>query len=279
MKVRIDKTLSQYLFLHNLSGWHYSFRDTFKEYWSKTPTSLSQEERVAIKQWTKFNKEYFKKHNSFIVEKYLQGKLTKKETFFIKSVFDILDPRFEYHFSRQLSNMKKVKNYLEKQKLGHQIKRIFSFYGIKKKIDKVYLTLSKDANHSAGGMYLGAVVLEFGDWKLKGQNKPLINLLLHEITHPGNVNKFLSASVNITLPPNFPGTKLDYVNEVFHQCLIGNIEITSNKALSEIKEPYKTLYVDVKKAQPFVKKYLNKGKEVDKKLVGEVLDQLNSDNV
>ena len=230
MKVFINKVICKFLFLHDLSGWHYSARGSFRDYWIRTPSKLTKKEQTALAAWQKLNADFYKKKKDFILGNYLSGKLNKHDRKTILSTFEILGPRFEFHYQQQLPNMKKVAAYLRKFKGSRHLEKTHKLYGIKDRNLPIYLAMSHNANKSAGGMRLGSfVILQFGDYKLKKDNSTMLNVLSHELTHGGSVSRYLSAKPNIKLPRLFTGDTKDFIDEVIHKALWSEIGLFSQK--------------------------------------------------
>lgn len=270
MKVHINKTICKFLFLHDLSTWHYSARKHFRDYWTRTPLKLSKEERVALVSWRSLNKNFYKEKKVFLLNDYLSGRLKKTDKDIVDNVFEIFEPRFEFHYKKQLLNMKKIVKYLKGFENSPYLQRVYRFYEIKESRMPVYVTMSHNANKSAGGMQLGnMVILQFGDYKLNKDNSPILNVLFHELTHKGSVSKFLPANTAVSLPHSFTGDVESFIDEVIHKALWSEIGVFSQKQFGwsnqKIEKSYKLLmdklespYREMIKKVFLVRKYLIK---------------------
>lgn len=228
MKTIINKTVCQYLFVHHLSGWHYSSRTYFKEYWQTSPNALTPKESKAIQTWTVLSTKVFKKSGLFLLEKYLNNSLTKEEAKLIDTIFNTLENRFVYHYNSQYKQMHRVANLVAKKLDNHLIQKTVDFYGSKVNKFPVYITMSYKANKHAGGMQLqGGFFLEFGDYKLNKTNEQMLNILFHEITHLSNIK--LSRSINLKLPKKFTGTQSEFLEEAIHGALWSQIGVFSQE--------------------------------------------------
>ena len=203
---------------------------------------------------------------------YLSGVLPKSDKWAIFSIFKIFELRFEFHYKRQLPNMKKIAAYLQKFNDLRYLRETYKLYGLKGRSMPIYLAMSHDANRSAGGMQLGnAVILQFGDYKLEKDNSPMMNILFHELTHKGGVGKYLPANLDIRLPPSFTGSIKDFMDEVVHNALWSGIGLFSQKQfgwsdqeiektygflLRKLQSPYKELTVKAFKVREYLEKEL-----------------------
>ena len=173
-------------------------------------------------------------------------KLNKNDQATIDNVFKVFERRFEFHYKQQISNMRKVAAYVQKFKDSPFLQKAHKLYGIKNQNMPVYIAMSYNANKSAGGMQLGnMVILQFGDYKLNGDNSPMLNVLFHELTNKGSVAKFLPKNLDIQLPRTFTGDIKDFVDEVIHKALWSEIGLLSQKQFGwsnqEVKKSYEFL--------------------------------------
>jgi hypothetical protein len=257
MKVYIDKTICKFLFIHDLSGWHYSSRKSFRDYWIRTPAKLSEKERKALIIWKKLNLDFYKKRETFILTSCLSKKLKERDRKIIDNTFKIFEPRFEFFYKKQLPNIKKVAKYLKNLKTPRYLKETYKLYGANYRNIPVYIAMSHKANRSAGGMLLdNIVVLQFGDYKLGKDNSSILNTLFHEIAHRGSIGKYLGTKPNVKLPRGFIGSAKDFIDEVVNMALWSEIGLFSQKQfgwseqkiyksyrflLKEWKSPYKEI--------------------------------------
>ena len=216
--------------MHNLSQWHYSAISAFAEYWSSVPQKLTEAEVLAINRWRDLETNNPKSENIFIFEKYLSGRLPKNQQLEITHCLFVLKKRFTFHFNKQLSNMRVIADYLSRVPLKEVIKKTSAIYDCKIGILRIYLTLSRNANREAGGMLLGdKVILQFGDFKLHGNNEEMLSILFHELTHDCSVRKLLPSKIDFKLPSGFTGNVKDYIDEVVHQALWGQLGVLSQE--------------------------------------------------
>lgn len=260
MKVSINPKFCQLLFMHNLSRWHYSAIPAFAEYWLSIPQKLTERETLAISRWRDLETNNQKNETIFIFEKYLSGRLSKKQQLEITHCLSVLRERFKFHFNKQFSNMRVVADYLSRVPLKEIIKKTSAIYGCNVDAPRIYLTLSRNANREAGGMLLDdKVILQFGDFKLHGNNEEMLSILFHELTHDCSVRKLLPSKIDIKLPSGFTGNVKDYIDEVIHQALWGQLGVLSqeyfnlsdkemlkrkNKLIEQRPEPPKSLAED-----------------------------------
>lgn len=272
MKVHNNKIICKFLFLHDLSGWHYSARKSFHDYWIRTPSKLTGKERTALVAWRKLNVSFYERKGDFMLSDYLSGTLHNGDKQAIFGIFKILEPRFEFHYRRQLPNMKKVAAYLQKYKDLRYLRETYKLYGLRNYSMPVYLAMSRNANRSAGGMQLGnAVILQFGDYKLKKGNSPMMNVMFHELTHKGGVRKYLPANLNIKLPRSFTENVKDFADEVVHKALWSEVGLFSQKQfgwsnrivekkyrflLKKLRSPYKEMIANAFKVREYLAKEL-----------------------
>jgi hypothetical protein len=257
MKVYTDKKISQLLFLHNISRWHYSVIIPFAKYWQNKPRALSQTEKTALVIWQTLESDNAQKSNVFLIEKYISGKILQKEKTQMDSCLDAFRKRFEYHYDRQAANLIKLEKCLRSMPLDPLIKKTAAIYNCEIIAPKTFITLSHNANREAGGMILAdRVILQFGDYNWSNNNEPILNLWLHELTHSANIYHLLPEDLAIKLPTEFTGSKADYIDEIIHQALWGQLgilaqeyfglsdnEIATRKAklIKQRAEPFKTM--------------------------------------
>ena len=269
MKVFINKTICRFLFLHDISRWHYSARDTFGKYWARAPFSLSIKENQALQDWIEFNKNYFKNKNDFILKEILSDKIQDKYHNKILNIFNIFEPRFKYHFDKQYFNMKKIVEYIQSIKNPRLVQKTFHIYGLRPKLTPIYIAMSYKANKSAGGMTLNErIILQFGDYELQDDNSSILNVLFHELTHQGSFAKYIPNDYKIKLPYNFSGNVNEYVDEIIHKTFWSEIGLFSqiqfgwtekqiiikiNLLLKNLSSPYK----DMIEIVIYIRKYLS----------------------
>ncbi|MFA5300700.1 MAG: hypothetical protein WC389_21130 [Lutibacter sp.] len=257
MKIFSEKKICQLLFLYNLSQWHYSAVLSFSKYWQNVPNKLSNEEKQSLIIWQTLEIENAKKNGNFIIEKYIGNKLSFKDKKQINSCLAIFKKRFEYHYKKQEKNIANLRKYLQLIPLDSIIKKTSAIYNQKIALPNTYVTLSHNANKEAGGMMLAnKVILQFGDYKWEKNNESILSLWFHEITHSASVKSLLPANFDIKLPAKFTGNKIDYIDEIIHQTLWGQIGILSqvffnlsdneitvrkNNLIKQRVEPFKTM--------------------------------------
>ncbi|MCC7356840.1 MAG: hypothetical protein IT410_04510 [Candidatus Doudnabacteria bacterium] len=292
MKISIDPILCKYQFLHHLSGWHYSSRTSFGQYWRSVPGKLSYDEVQAVKNWTALSKRVFAKENLFLAEKYLSGTLSVDEETAVQAIFEVLGGRFGYHYKKQFSNIKKVSLYLSRSSLDRYVQDTFRFYKVKPKLPPVYITLSYNAQKEAGGMYLGkGVVIEFGDWKLGKDNEPLVNVAIHELTHGVSLIPLLPRTLRLKLPEEFNSSAKDFMEEVVHNALWSQIGVFTQKVFrfsdTELDrrfkrlmriapEPYKSLFMSSYSVRSLLQGHLAAGKSLNNYLLLKLIQEVRS---
>lgn len=188
------------MFISNLAEWHYSCRNSFNYVWKNYPQPLTLEEKNLLIKLKKIFIDYLHQFNEhpaieFIDQKsFFWSKLAtiigRPNSQIIHQAMDKFLPRFNYHYSKLINNMERVRQRIDDlQKQNRSaIDQTAVFYDyIDSDRCNIFLTLSNNANKSAGGMYLhnnnhGFVILEFGDYSAS-DSIPLANILYHELGH------------------------------------------------------------------------------------------------
>ncbi len=287
VSICISPIVCRYLFLHNLSRWHYSTIEPFARYWSSTPTRLTDEEREAIAAWGALEKRNFQKTKSFLAQRYVQGGLSVIERKRILKLFAPLEPRFQFHYRQQHLNMVTVARYLKTVPLGNVLRQTSLLYGKELRSGPIYVTLSHDAARQAGGMSLGnKTILQFGDYILKSRNEEVLSILFHEMTHEATVEHLMPARVSIKLPKLFSGTPEEYIDEIIHQAVWGEIGLLSQRyfKLSEqevsrrkikltraLSEPFRSMTMDAFTIRPILQICLKEKASITHRTVESIL--------
>lgn len=225
-----DQFVAQYLFLHNLSAWHYSAIRRFAEHWAAAPSPLSREERTQLDAWAMAECAVFGKDGDFLVERYFAGSLSGEDQRRMRAAFAVFADRFHYHEAQQRANIDALTRYLEQLDLTPHLRATEQFYGKPCERSTVCITLSHNANHQAGGMaFSSAVVLQFGDFALSPDaNEPIVSVLMHELTHDLPLPT-VTETTAIPLPAGFSGTGHEYLEELIQQTLWSEFGVLSQQ--------------------------------------------------
>ncbi|MCX6812375.1 MAG: hypothetical protein NTW79_02020 [Candidatus Berkelbacteria bacterium] len=255
---KINKQLNLFLFISNLSEWHFSCRKSFNEIWKTKPTPLSDVEKTTLLNFVKILKKYNKKNKEHLIAEFVKSnsinwqkisnRISSRDVATIKNAFQIFQPRFEYFYSAQKRNMveiakflennlEKNKNAVDKARVIYQNSENFSF--------DVLICLSENSNKSAGGMYFssgkkGYIVIQFGDFNLADDNYPLLNTFYHEISHHFQNTENYIKLVNkckdqIVISKKYVDDgvdKNDIINEIVNAALWGEFGVLSQKVFS-----------------------------------------------
>lgn len=270
MNFVLDKTVCKYMFLHNLSQWHYSSIPTFTEDWSKTGKVLSVSEKKYIQDWVLISKKAYLEKHEFLLTLYLQGRLSKTQESKISAIFKALEGRFNVVYSRQEANIYKLLSYLKQEAKNPLINKTLDFYSQEQIVRNVYIALSTNSNRQAGGMALdNSVIMQFGDYKLGKTNEPLLDIFFHEVTHYRNARPFLPKNIKFRIPKAFTGYRYEYIEEVIHRALWSYIGLFTKEYFdisaaqikrrieflhSRLKEPNKTILIDSLRVQPLYRR-------------------------
>lgn len=273
MTVFDNKRVSQHLFLHNLSCWHYSTQPTFLQFWSAVPSPLSQAERTAINDWSELSRQAFAHAGEFLVTSEILQTLNADQRQEIDRIFSILDARFGFHYALQRSNIQRIVAYIQRVPPSKYLQETLSLYLQTYRPPDIFITLSHGANKAAGGMNLqNAVILQFGDYDLSQGSDALLNILYHEATHAGTLRPFIAEDIQVPLPPRFTGDAVEYVDEVLHQSLWSQVGLFSRRVFkwtdeqiarntehirTSARSPHRELIQMAVTIQPLVVRYLN----------------------
>lgn len=316
MKILIQKQLNLFLFIVNLTEWHFSVTKSFNKKWKKLPKPLSLEEKRVLLDLTKILKSYQQKYQEHLIIEFLgenrinwnklSQKLLPENIKTLKYALKIFESRFEYFYCRQYSNMEKLKKSLLSffAKSKSWLEKIQNFYNwVSKKEILIYLTLSSEANKQAGGIFFenskkAYVILQFGDFNLKQEKWPLIDVLLHEISHlyQGSLmweNLIKKPTQKIIVLQDFKNegiTQKDVMNELIHCTLFSEVGTISQKIFNWSNQEILKKVDKLKSQKIFyhqavlitsyslrneVQKYINSKEKIDKGLIELAVEQWN----
>ncbi|TSC93005.1 MAG: hypothetical protein CEN91_322 [Candidatus Berkelbacteria bacterium Licking1014_85] len=194
---KIRNKIDLFLFVSNLTEWHFSCRKSFNDVWKKYPHSLTVIEKELIIKFKQILIKYFKKNNEFLLVQFIQNEteLNKNNVLNnLREVYKILKifkSRYSNFYSQQRNNISKVEDYSKnlQKKYRIQIQKIRQFYDVKSNQPyQIFVTLGQNAKLSAGAMYFnvnnfGYIFLQFGDYTLSKNNSELDEIIIHEISH------------------------------------------------------------------------------------------------
>lgn len=262
-----------FLFIANLTEWHFSCRKNFNKVWRNIPSSLSKNEKSCLNKIKSVLKLYNKNYREHLTIEFLnyrsapwknlETKIGKANVGIIKKSFEIFSPRFEYFYNRQKSNMNKVFDFLNSilTKNLNLLSITQKVYLLSSPKDfKVIVTLSENSNHSAGGMCfmvdnMNYIIMQFGDFEISKDNWIIEDVLCHEIGHcfqngPNWANLVSLYSNKINVPERYKREGVnaqDVFNEVVNASLWGEFGILSQIITKENDEVIKDRFVSLSK--------------------------------
>lgn len=189
-----------FLFVANMTQWHFCCRKSFNDTWRKAPTPLSPTESRLLAQLKDVLLKFEHKYHRHLAEALLEANMAVRslkvqiapsQAEIIEQCLTQFKPRFDYFYNLQEKNIAKVGEYLhrlmsEHQDLLAQNRILYPPHNYKKL--EFIVTLSQDAHKSAGGIcYEGKersyIVMQFGDYDLSRDTAPMVDILMHEIGH------------------------------------------------------------------------------------------------
>lgn len=280
----INKQANFYFFVQNLSEWHFSCRKSYNDFWEKELGKFSPEEKEALKQFKKihlhysFGKNYLGRY--FFKEKNpwenLESKINKKDYDDIKSVFSLLEKKFEIIYDKDYPKLQIWKNILEKKLDNHKdeinnaLAILYNTKPLNKDID-IYLLLSSDTKNGGGASIDEKSITVEISRTPNNQLTLLIGLIWHELIHlyfeKGYFIEFLKQEfkddgekINLTreiaaslLLPK--GTLGKMILGIYGENLNSRISINNQQKLLELTSSY------IKEKNKFDKKYINEAKK------------------
>lgn len=282
-KFIISKWANFYLFVSNLSEWHFSVRKNYNITWREEFGKFSDEEENAIKQFkeirqnyntskTFFEEAFFIAKNPFDI---LQKHLPITEYDIIKQIFSTLESKFNILYNEDLLLLEKWQeeliNKISNSSLTNSITNTLAMLydiSIPEKEVAIYILLS-GAEQTGGGANIDnkSIILEVSRYPLEKINHAL-GIIWHEIIHlvfQGNFYKLL-----LTFSPTDKKTA-DFINELvvsslFPRGILGIRLLNTSPAIklsSQINETQTIniinltkIYIDQNK--PFDNDFINK---------------------
>jgi len=291
INIKVSKLANQFFFISNLSEWHFSCDSKYNEVWLKETDALSQEEKSALKSFSKTMKKYCFQHDKNWKSKYLgqyfylySGKqvwealkkaVAEDEFNDLKEIFKIFNSRFEkiWKLKDKDNRMKILEQALEDKNYKNLLDDTEKIFGNSKNntVNIVILFSPLEENETgSGSANIGNDHITFEIPALKTDTWQMdytVGVLAHEIGHMLFKNHGTQLIQNVV-------EKLKLPLEVENMSMKNTISII-NEAITESFVPFGYLGQKYAKTDiaPLLLDNLDKGKTVlDNFKKGEKID-------
>lgn len=311
MEIKIPYQFNLFLFIANLTEWHFSCRQNFNRIWKRQPYPLSPVEQRQLILFKNALIRYYQKTGEHLTSFFANGRninwrilskiLDEKDIEVIKETFSLFRSRFNFFYNRQKKNMFAVAQVVKKNRENNQtyLEQTKNLYGCKERKNcDVLIALSEDSNHNSGGIYFassrkGHIILQFGDFQLKEDHQPILMVFYHELGHHFQENNYwrkLSEKneAKIRIPIKFKNQGInvkDIIDEPIHTALWGKNGIFTEKifgvrksAEKETGSYYYQVELCAQKIKPLVQNYLKNNKKADQELIEHIIRTWNNLN-
>lgn len=196
--IKISKWANFYFFIQNLSEWHFSNRKDYNLLWRKMLGALSAQEEDALKKFKEIRLGYPQSKSCFEKAFFLSECpfeeltliLSVEESQTVKSIFSLLESKFNFLYEKDLPLLNRWQEILDKainnQKLTDTILvSLNSLYktSIQEKEINVYLLLSA-LEHTGGGANIDnqSISIEISHCPLE-DTRHALGIIWHETIH------------------------------------------------------------------------------------------------